>query len=1073
MLLSLITVLPAQAENIAFAIDPQDLSAALKLFAVQSHREIFFTPELTRGKKSKGVKGTFDDIKALKVILEGTGLSFSVTASNAILVNDPRIKRDSSQAGASTASGSAPQNTGNPTPQSSTANSQSPASSSIPQGSANVPRDSASVDEYAAGIPEILVKGSRIMNVDVTRTEDDVQPYTIFDSEAIEQSGAVNIEDFLKQQLTMNTTAQTNAQGPPTLYGNVSSINLRGLGGNETLILIDGRRSAGVSLPGGVENQSDINGIPLSAIERIEVLPSSASAIYGGAAIGGVVNIILKKNFNGGDFKYTYDKASNSGADTRTVNGTYGISFGEGKTQVMLGGQYSDGSPLLMQDRLNLFGRGVSTILQNSPSYLYGPFNPFQGATPNIGSADGTYNADYTVFTPTPLTLRNGTPLNSTVTSIPAGAAPGSNISAGLLANAGRYNLNLSPGTGTNELQSPLGAVPLTKSAFATIRQSLFDDVQLFTEFSTTSNASRATVNPFSGSFLVPSTAPTDPFQQDVYVSFPSTVGSVDTSDSVTQSATIGVIAPLAHDWSSEFDYTWSRNSFEVAEPDLDQTAFLSALSSGVVNPFVDTIAHPLSLPYLGSGSFSGNSSLNDLNLRGSGPVASLPAGRATLTIGLEHRKEDTGDGTFSNVFPLTPASNNTIRYFGQSQSTDSLYAEALIPLVGPQNAVTALRSLELQLAGRSERYTVDVGTPYAVFGSDGSFEAGPPQGVHQTIHYTSTNPTIGLKYQPVGDVTVRASYATAFLPPTASQFASDPTPVCGPSPCNLITDPKNGQSYLVNSTGGGNPNLLPQTSKDWDLGLIWKPQEALLQGLRIDLEYYRIVQPNYITQATVQEIVSDPSYAGRVTRDPTTGLITTVDDSYVNAIEYKTSGWDLKVDYRKSTAFGTLGLHAAATFIRYDQRQYSIGSPYLEYASFPNDGGEAKIKANATLSWEYRGWTAAWTSTYYSGYWQSNSPGSPSYFQFGPSTYYTAAQGSNTIPSQIYHDIFASYTFNKGSHGGSFSDSLLSNVTVQFGIKNVFNTLPPFDAFSYPYFYSYYGDPRLRDFRIAVKKGF
>ena len=100
-LLFLVTfIMPAHAESVTFSIDPQDLSAALKLFAVQSHREIFFAPELTRGKTSKGVKGTFDDIKALKVILEGTGLNFSVTASNAILVRDPADNAASSQAGA-------------------------------------------------------------------------------------------------------------------------------------------------------------------------------------------------------------------------------------------------------------------------------------------------------------------------------------------------------------------------------------------------------------------------------------------------------------------------------------------------------------------------------------------------------------------------------------------------------------------------------------------------------------------------------------------------------------------------------------------------------------------------------------------------------------------------------------------------------------------------------------------------------------------------------------------------------------------------------------------------------------
>src|ERR1700735_4041986 len=90
IVLALMSLSPAVwADATAFSIDPQDLSGALKAFAVQSHREIFFAPELARGRMSHGVKGKFDDLKALNIILEGTGLNFSITSSNAILVRNP------------------------------------------------------------------------------------------------------------------------------------------------------------------------------------------------------------------------------------------------------------------------------------------------------------------------------------------------------------------------------------------------------------------------------------------------------------------------------------------------------------------------------------------------------------------------------------------------------------------------------------------------------------------------------------------------------------------------------------------------------------------------------------------------------------------------------------------------------------------------------------------------------------------------------------------------------------------------------------------------------------------------
>jgi iron complex outermembrane receptor protein len=245
-----------------------------------------------------------------------------------------------------------------------------------------------------------------------------------------------------------------------------------------------------------------------------------------------------------------------------------------------------------------------------------------------------------------------------------------------------------------------------------------------------------------------------------------------------------------------------------------------------------------------------------------------------------------------------------------------------------------------------------------------------------------------------------------------------------------------------------------------------------MLTGLRVDLEHYNIIQPNYITQPSPQFVVSNPAFANRVTRDPTTGLITLVDLSYLNATEYKTEGWDLKVNYQKLTTLGTLDFYALATMIEHDQRQYTIDGPLLNYVGFPAEGGEAKWKGTATIAWDYRHFKIGWTTTYFGSYKQFESPGSPLSIQFGPSTQYTQAQGGFTIPSQIYHDVFGSYTFEGGSRGRGLG-TLLSNVAVQFGVKNLFNKLPPFDAYYQPYFYSPYGDPRLRNYRISIRKAF
>lgn len=1067
-LLSLVAFnVPAHAENAIFSIDPQDLSAALKLFAVQSHREIFFAPELTRGKKSKGCKGAFDDIQALKSILEGTGLNFSVTASNAILVKDPTGNGDSSQAGASTTSVSAPPNPSNPTrlAQSNTANSQSPASSSGPPNSQDVPERSSKTDE-SKGLAEILVKGSRIMNVDVTRTEDDPQPYTIFDAQTIEQAGAVNVEDFLKKRLTMNTAFQTNSQQAANPFGNLSQINLRGLGSGETLILIDGRRSASVGFVntgntgggaafGGL--QPDINGIPLAAIERIEVLPGSASAIYGGAAVGGVVNIILKKNFQGGEFHVTYDNPERGHAPQRTASATYGLTLEDGKTEILVAGQYADGEVLLNRDRQALVQRGVSKILTNSPSFLYTPFSPFPGATPNISSPDGSN-----------LVLKNGTPLNAPITFIPPGAAPGSDNGAGLLANAGRFNLNPPDSNDVNGLRAPIGNAPTTKYLTGTVRREMTDSLQLFAEVSTSSNSTHV-VQGGVGTLFVPSSAPTNPFQQDVLVFTPLNADSPLDTDSVTHTITGGLVARLPARWSSELDYTWSENSFESLQSGSgNQFAISSDLASGVLNPFVDTIAHPFNVKnYLSLSTFSTHSSLNDLGLRASGPIGRWPWGEPTLTVGVEHRKEGFDNYHAPIIFPSVPLLNQDEIIFGQSQSTNSLYAEALVPLVSEENARPGVRALDLQLAGRTERYTVYNQTAFEFLSPAYLVAFNPPQGVHSTVNYSSNNPTIALKYKPFAPLMFRASYARAFLPPTASQLLRNNQFAC-PTPCLPITDPKTGETYPVNFTGGGNPGLKPQTSRDWDLGLVFAPVGGPLQGLRIDVEHYKITQPNFITQPQAQDVLTNPAFAGRVTRDPATGRVTVLDLSFVNATLYSTTGWDIKIDYQKSTPIGTFELYALGTRIDRDLRQSSIGAPQNDFVGFPADGGEGKLKANSTLSWKNRGWRLGWSTTYYSSYQQSGAPGDP----FGVNTTFTDAQGSFTIPSQIYHDLFGGYTFGS-AQGSGVAHNVLADLTIQFGIRNVFSTLPPFDAHTPVYYYSPYGDIRLRDYRISLQKAF
>ncbi len=490
-MLAVVTIAMCFAGSVAYAADPpaktyqigpQSVSAALKAFAAQSDMQLIFTEADVGKAKTPGVTGTKAPREALQEILKGTGLEFEFTANNVIVVRKTSPGTQNASLRSNDPSDN-PKEAGKKTSpdfrvaQVDQGRDQKTSSVKKPDESAdkNSKKQKDELEPYRVNTPEVLIVGSKVMNVDVKRTEDDVQPYTILDSTQIAQSGATNVEDFLKQRLTMDTTFLSNSQAYGSPQGATSTINLRGLGANETLILIDGRRSAGVTL-GINTNQPDINGIPLSAIERIEVLPSSASAIYGGAAVGGVVNIVLKKTFEGGDLSYTYDNTFNASAPLRTVNATYGLSLEDGKTRIMLAGHYSDGQVLLNQDRLALTQRGIATIFRNSPSFLYNSSNPFQGATPNIAGLDANGN-------PTNLILNNGTPLNSPITSIPAGAAPGSNLSAGLINSAGTLQSKSGARNGRIWASERLGyRSPATSHSWSRSVREFTSSLEAFTE---------------------------------------------------------------------------------------------------------------------------------------------------------------------------------------------------------------------------------------------------------------------------------------------------------------------------------------------------------------------------------------------------------------------------------------------------------------------------------------------------------------------------------------------------------------------------------------------------------------
>jgi outer membrane receptor protein involved in Fe transport len=939
----------------------------------------------------------------------------------------------------------------------------------------------------------------------------DVQPYYFITNTQMVTSGATNIEQYLQRYLTMDTSSRPYSQGWADTFGELSQINLRGVGTNETLILIDGRVAPNVSEFNSAV-QPDVNGIPIDAVDHIEILPLSASAIYGGSAVGGVINIVLKKDYAGGSLLYTFANTANSQWNNQSIDLTYGFPAMHDKLHVMIAAHYSDGKPLLVGDRPFVWNREVYAMANDPSAFSYGPYGaalsnatlyPFTYTVTGSGQPANT-NASTTV-----LTLKNGMSLGSNHFYVPAGVGNAGPTAAQMLANAGQYNWVQSQGNNDYAANNYAQYGSRRKDFTATLRYDLTPNIQLFGEFAYEGNIGIESYDGW-GSVILPTNSPYNPTQENLYIwltpFLKSWSGQADVNSANERIITVGAKSKLPFGWNSEIDYTWSQTDAIDRYTYPDTTLMENDLLRGTApfNPLSDqsiTLNAPYILDrYLAPYIINSPSNSNEFAIRLSGPVQ-LPGGwgSPTVTMGYNHQMVGNPSTVGYQHYPdANVYSNSSYTYyaFGQVQDVDAFYAEIDdLPIVPKKWKVPGIHELSMQLAARGEWYQEKVSQDYVYqYGplySIPNYSFGFPALVNgqvvapQTIDkFTSTNPTIGLKYMPTEDIITRISYGKGFVPPSYTQINPATTQSTAPT---QIVDPLTGQTYGVQTVSGGNPNLIPQKSQSWDYGIVFEPKKGPFKGLRLDWEYYSIKQLNVITTPTAQQVINNPGiFAGRVTRNGANGPITSVNITYYNAFEYYTDGWDATVDYRwKTPSAGTFEISGTGTVVEHDKRTYVAGAAAGDLVGWANSGGEAKTKANGTLTWEYKSWTSGWTTRFYDSYKQELQLGDPAlyypgsiYFTLYPTGYldkYYPASGK-TIPYQVYHDFFVKYSFGRRAHSGLTPgiDKLLSGVDVTFGIKDVFNTAPPFDIFASPYYTSTAsGDLLLRNYYLSIRKNF
>lgn len=632
-------------------IEAQSLNTALQTLAKQRDIQLVYRSELANDRNTTGAAGDLTLEETLTKLLNGSGLTFQYLDDKAITIV-PVAPAAPAKTVTNVTSASAE------TPQ--TVDTSLWSRLRLTQAESPSPRteegrgEDEKVEVYkptaGKGIPEVLVRGSRSTNVDIRRTRDDVQPFVVFEGEQIARANAPNLETFLKSQLPMNAASLDLQQMTDTPAGTAQgSVNLRGLGTNQTLILVDGRRLPGVSGIGSGFEQTDISGIPLSSIERIEVLPATASAIYGGAATGGVINIIRKRDYAGLDVGIKYGNTFDNHARATSYYLNGGAAFNENRTSVTFSAARSESSPLLVTDR-DFASRSRALQLENNPAVIADSFFPLSSSRPNICSA--------IQFTPTvgfcggdALALDSGAALGASITSVPRGyAGPESDAAAALLTNAGKYNIEV-PEDKEYLLRTP-SSISLSGSA----RQSLNSWLEFQLNGSSNRYVSDLSSGNGSASILVPADSLNNPFQQPVVVNVPlAGLSRKGHSNSEVAEAAASLITRLPGGWSASIDRSWGRTvtSYKYKGGNLISNAGLAFLSqsprlfqgngtngldiSGYLLPDYDVFSGPYTQVAEGTA------------LRVSGPLVQLPAGALTLTALAEHRGERTRDAFNDN----------------------------------------------------------------------------------------------------------------------------------------------------------------------------------------------------------------------------------------------------------------------------------------------------------------------------------------------------------------------------------------------------------------------------------------
>lgn len=772
-------------------------------------------------------------------------------------------------------------------------------------------------DNAAASDDTIVVTGSRIARPDLQQAS----PISIVSSQELKLSGKANVEAIINDlpQLIPSTTAASNNPG-----GGVSTADLRGLGAQRTLVLVDGHRYVSYD-----SNQVvDLNTVPAGLIDHVEIVSGGRSAVYGSDAIAGVINFVMKKNFSGVEANANYRLNEEGDGGTFNTNILLGQNFADGRGNITLYADYIKRNGVDQSARSytkqtytddgegNLVAGGSGSIpgtrmALNNSQYKFnqdGSYSAYSAATDAYNYAPSNY-----LQVPQKRILLSGQAhfdFNDHLTLYGEGQ---------FIKNKVRNKLAPTPFTGTVDID--------TDSSF----------------LSAESQALLAAADTDGDGYT----------SANIYRRLTEVGDRISNVDNTAYRALIGAKGNISGDWNYDAYYSYSRTKQvetqygNVSRSRVEQALRTTYDADGNL-VCSDTSNGCVPLNIFGAGNISDEAadfiSITTRNVSiiteqvanaaiTNGNLFDLGAGPAGIAIGAEYRSEKGSYNPDEALSSGDVVGFNAGQGLGGSYNVKELFTEISVPLLAD---LPLVHKLDFNGAYRFSHYS--------------------------TAAKNVSTFSAGLIYAPIKDITFRGQYSRAVRAPSVYELysgqsqdfptATDPCATdaattsatlsasclaSGVSSSALGTDFYGGSSQIESVTGG-NPDLREETSNTWGLGVVLQPSFAPRLSLTVD--YYNIKIDNYISTAGTANIIRacygdeangwtpyDSSYCSLLARNATSSEIEGAVNLQSNTGGLKTSGVDFELNYSVPLNFGVFGAKtgklafrvAGTRLIRYD----------------------------------------------------------------------------------------------------------------------------------------------------------